>query len=174
MMHRTLGALVLAVACLSGAAADELTPEKRADILRLIELSGGASTARQFADAASRQMFAILKASRPDIPDRALGIMERELSALFSEKLSAPGGLSEMVIPIYDKYFTHAELRDLLAFYRTPAGQKAITVLPMVLQESMQAGQRWGQSLGPEIERRIVEALRREGVLPAFKPPPGT
>jgi hypothetical protein len=166
--------LVLALAAPAIAAADPLTPAKRADIARLIAMAGGSNIAGQFAAIASRQFFGMLKASQPQIPDRAIAIMEREMNILFTEQLDAPGGLTEMVVPIYDRHFTHEELRGIIAFYETPVGRKAITVLPQVMQESMLAGQRWGQALGPEIERRVLQALRREGLLPGPRPAPGT
>lgn len=148
------------------AMADELTAAKSSDIKRLMDVTGSANIAKQFASATSQQIFQTLKASRPEIPDRALVVMDRELMALFSEKMSAPGGLMDQVIPVYDKYFTHQEILELLAFYQTPIGRKSILVLPNVVNESMMAGQRWGQSLGPEIERRVMTALRQEGLLP--------
>ena len=111
-------------------------------------------------------IFQALKASRPEVPDRALEVMDRELMALFSEKMAAPGGLMDQVIPVYHKYFTHQEIRELLDFYQTPIGKKAIMVLPRVVSDSMVAGRRWGESLGPEIETRVRAALEREGLLP--------
>ena len=68
--------------------------------------------------------------------------------------------------PVYDKYFTHQEIKELMAFYETPSGKKAILVLPTVINEAMGIGQGWGQALGPEIERRVNAALTREGLLP--------
>lgn len=165
--------LILALAASAASGADTLTPAKRADIARLISMTGGSNIAGQFAAIASKQFFTMLKASQPQIPDRAIAVMEREMNALFTEQIDAPGGLTEMVIPIYDRHFTHEELRGIIAFYETPAGRKAITVLPQVMQESMLAGQRWGQALGPEIERRVLQALRREGLLPPPKPAKG-
>jgi uncharacterized protein len=37
--------------------------------------------------------------------------------------------------PIYARHFTVAELRDLIAFYRTPTGAKALQELPHVMGE---------------------------------------
>jgi uncharacterized protein len=153
----------------SSVLADPLTPSKRSDIKTLIETTGGTKIASQFAVMVTRQMFSTLKAARPEIPDRALGVMEQELTALFNEKVGTPGGLIDSVIPVYDKYFSHAEVKELLAFYQTSIGKKAIAVLPQVVGESMVAGRRWGESLGPEIERRIDAALKREGLLPVRK-----
>lgn len=151
------------------ASADALTPEKRADIRKLMEITGASNIAQQFVSAASQNLFRSLKEARPDVPDRAFEVMHRELTALFAEKLQAPDGLLERTIPVYDKYFTHAEIRELLAFYQTRLGMKTVAVLPKVVGESMVLGEKWGESLRPEIERRVGAALRREGLLPPGK-----
>jgi len=46
----------------------------------------------------------------------------------------------EKMIPIYAKYFTAAEARQLTEFYKTPIGQKALASLPQASNESIQAG----------------------------------
>lgn len=164
MHYRLILTLLLASLFSQAAAADELTNAKRSDIKLLMEMTGSTNIAKQFAGTISQQMFRTLKSARPDIPDRALAIMDKELLALLSERLSAPGGLVDQVIPVYDKYFTHAEILELIAFYQTPVGQKAIQVLPRVVSDSILAGQRWGQSLGPEIQKRVTEALKKDGM----------
>ena len=151
------------------ASADALTPAKRADILKLLEVTGAANMAQQFVSGISQNLFRNLKEARPDVPDRAFDVMNRELTALFAEKLQAPDGLLDRTIPVYDKHFTHAEIRELLAFYRTAIGRKTIAVLPKVVGESMVLGEKWGESLRPEIEKRVAAALRKEGLLPPGK-----
>lgn len=39
---------------------------------------------------------------------------------------------------IYARYFTAAELRELLAFYRTPVGASALRVMPKTTSEALQ------------------------------------
>jgi hypothetical protein len=163
---RTILACLLAAVVVQVARADELTEAKRADIGRLLEATGSSGIAKQFGVAMSRAMFDMMKSSRPDFPETALAIMEQETVAVFSERLDEPDGLLALTVPIYHRYFTHQEVRDLLAFYATPVGKKTVTVMPRLVQESMAVGQAWGQSLGTEIERRIVAALRKEGLLP--------
>lgn len=167
MAHRlVLLAVVVSSMLARSAAAEDLTAAKSADIKRLMEMTGSANLAQQFAAAGSQQMFQVLKVSRPEIPERALSVMHAELLALISEKLVAPGGLVDLVVPIYHKHLTHQEIRELIGFYQTPLGRKTIEVLPRVVNESMATGQQWGQALAPEIERRIGAALRREGLIP--------
>lgn len=163
MCTRTICLLLLLI-CPFVAGADELTAQKREDIRQLMVSTGGSKIAMQFAASVTQNLSKALKAARPDVPERVFSIVNSELIALFEERLAAPGGMIERVIPIYDKYFTHAEVRELLAFYRTPIGRRAIEVLPKVVGESMAAGQAWGKSLEPEINRRIEAALKQEGI----------
>jgi hypothetical protein len=65
---------------------------------------------------------------------------------------------------IYHRHFSHDEIRELIRFYQTEVGKKAIQVMPKLLQESMAAGQQWGRSLMPEIRKRVNEALKDKGV----------
>jgi hypothetical protein len=47
-----------------------------------------------------------------------------------------------MIAPLYTKYFSAAEIRQMAAFYRTPAGAKMIRVMPQIMNDSMQLSQR--------------------------------
>jgi uncharacterized protein len=147
--------------------ADELTPQKRSDIVRLLQITGAENVSEQFSSTILHQMFASLKAARPDIPDRAYKVMEREISSILSEHVSTPGGLLDQVIFVYDKYYTDQEIRELLTFYSSPIGKKVVSTMPTVLNESIMAGQRWEESIAPEIKTRLIDSLRREGLLAA-------
>lgn len=166
MMKRLIAVLLYFFLCGQAATAGDVNPDKAGDIRRLIEVTGSANMARQMAAASSRQMFSTLKAARPEIPDRALAVMNVEFMAVFSENIAAPGGLLDRMVPIFDKHYTHEEIKELIAFYQTPLGKKVLAVTPLAAQESMTAGQEWGKSLAPEISRRIRGALIREGWLP--------
>ena len=137
---------------------------KHARIKELMTMTGASQMGMQFASAMSNAIVGTLKQARPDIPERALKILDQELVAIVQENIDVPGGLIDRVVPVYDKYFTAAEIDELIAFYRTPLGRKAISTMPAVMQESMAAGQAWGQSLSPEINRRLEAALKREGI----------
>ncbi|CAM3604200.1 DUF2059 domain-containing protein [Elizabethkingia occulta] len=63
----------------------------------------------------------------------------------------------ELLIPIYSKYYTEKELDDIIAFYKTPTGQKVIKTMPDMTKESMQAGQEWGMKLGQKVLKKINE-----------------
>lgn len=170
MLNRIILAAFVAAAAVP-AHAEELTAarqaEKQADIKRLMDITSGGNMATQFADSASQQLFRAIRSSHPDFPERAQPIINRELLAIFSDKISAQGGLMDQIVPVYDKHFTHAEIRELLRFYQTPVGRKTVASMPKVLGETIQIRLRWAQALGPEVDRRVGDALKKEGLAPA-------
>ena len=48
-------------------------------------------------------------------------------------------GIMEQLLPIYDKYYSSEELKEIIAFYKTPAGMKMIEVTPRIMSEFLQA-----------------------------------
>jgi len=68
-----------------------------------------------------------------------------------------PDELVNLVVPVYDRNFTDEEIEGMLAFYSSPVGQKVLAKLPVVLQESMQVGQSWGQELSKKIMLRLEQ-----------------
>lgn len=142
------------------AQAATLSAEKRADIHQLLAMTGALSIGKQVGVAYATQMAETLKKARPDIPDEVFKAVTAEVQAVFDER----GGqfLDESVVPMYDKYFTGPEIKEMIRFYGTDLGQKAIRVMPALVNESMQLGQQWGQSLAPVIEQRVLARLKKE------------
>ena len=62
--------------------------------------------------------------------------------------------LMDMIIPVYDKYYTDAEIKELITFYSTPIGKKLIETMPAVVQESMLIGQKWGEKVEEKIRKK--------------------
>ena len=64
---------------------------------------------------------------------------------------------------IYASNFSAEDLRAATAFYRTPAGQKFLEKTPLVTQQTMAAGQKFGQSVGADAQQRMIEEMRNKG-----------
>lgn len=69
--------------------------------------------------------------------------------------------LIDLMIPIYDKYYTESDIDELIKFYKTPIGKKTISNMPLLMQESMKVGQLWGQSIG----EKAINRLKEKGML---------
>lgn len=163
MLTRIL-AISLLVAIPLFAHADELTSGKKADIIKLMEITGSDNIPAQIAGAITQNMATGLKQARPEIPARFYTNLDKDLTALFKEKVNAPGSLMEKTVASYNKYFTHAELKEVLAFYQSPTGKKSITNMSLIVNEGMMEARKLAQSLGPDIEQRIKAAFKKEGI----------
>jgi uncharacterized protein len=64
---------------------------------------------------------------------------------------------------IYASHFTEQELRDLLAFYQSPLGQKALAEEPKVLDESMVFAGPWADNLSQEVIAAMRTELKKRG-----------
>lgn len=72
------------------------------------------------------------------------------------------GELEDLITGVYDRHFTTDDVKQLLAFYRTPVGQKVVAALPAITQESMVVGRDWGSRIGAS----VAAQLQSEGTLP--------
>ncbi len=152
--------LVVSVIC-TPVRAEELSQEKRADIEHFLAMTGALSLGKQMATSLVTNLTQSLKKDRPDIPQNVLNTLHAEIVATFDENM---GSLKDEMIPIYHRYFTAAEIKEMIRFYSTDLGQKTIKVMPALMQEGIVAGQRWGQSLGPQLNQRVTAKLRQQGV----------
>jgi len=104
-----------------------------------------------------------MRKSKPEIPERVVEIIKGEMTSLIDEEMKNEK-FYDYFVPIYDKYYSHKEIKALIDFYKTDLGRKTINVLPYITQESMMAGQKWGESIGPVFVERITERLKAEGI----------
>ncbi len=160
-MKRLLLPLVTLLSfCLSELSA-EISPEKKADIVNLLEITGALDIAEQMSVAVNSQMTANLKQSHPDIPPEMFDVMESEINSVINERIP---DFIDLIIPIYDQNFEHADITALIEFYRSDIGKKTIQLLPTLMQEGMRIGQEWGMSIAPEIQRRLFERFKENGI----------
>lgn len=81
-----------------------------------------------------------------------------------SEKIDYGKYIREAVYPLYDKFYTEQELKDLIAFYKTTTGQKLIATLPALLAESNKtATEKFVPMLIPIVQDLIKEDFGQIG-----------
>jgi len=131
----------------------KIDPAKEADIRKLLELVGTKALVSQTIDSMSKSIKPLLTNSLPP------GDYREKLVDLFFAKFTSKTDvqhLLDLAVPVYDRNFSHQEIRGLLEFYQTPLGQKAITALPKVTVEMQEQGRKWGEDVGKQC---MVEVL---------------
>ena len=71
--------------------------------------------------------------------------------------------LMNEVSKAYAQRFSEQELKDILAFYKTPLGQKMIAEEPKALEESLRRAQEWANNFSEEVIARMREEMRKRG-----------
>jgi len=160
--RRIVLCLVICVAWLSGVShADTIPAEKQKAIISLMEASGALNMATQFSNIMVGQMMEVLKQADSEVPARAYDIVRDEVNTLVNEEI---GSFIAYVLPIYHRYFTLDEIREMVAFYESAVGRKVVQVMPSMMQESMAAGQQWAQGLEAKLVKRLEARFEAEGV----------
>jgi hypothetical protein len=156
-----LGALVLHVFFSVGfAGAQTPAPEAVAAAKELIETM-------HLNDQYNAILPGIFKNLKPAIVQGRADV-ERQYDALtpmmidaFRQRVSE---MSDAAAIVYARNFSTDDLHALNSFYNTPTGQRLLQKMPSISQEMMGAGLKFGQSVGGEVQRRMVEELRKKGV----------
>lgn len=85
--------------------------------------------------------------------------------AAIEEKKYAPrvDELVDATARIYATHFTEQELKQLLAFYQSPVGKKALVEEPKVLDEAMSYAGTWGDNLSQEVIASMRQEMKKRG-----------
>jgi hypothetical protein len=106
-----------------------------------------------------------LKSANPNAPDGAIEVIRQVLTAELLPMFLGPDGIENDLINVYAKHFTPNDVKELLAFYASPVGQKAVAALPVLTQESAALGQRWWEANMARVGGVLQQRLRAEGFL---------
>lgn len=131
---------------------------KHEDTEKLMELVGTRDILRELFDQDIDAQIEAMRRARPDVSDE----FWEEFTVEFKRQAS-PDELMKAILPIYDKHFSHQEIRQLIAFYESPLGRKISTTLPEIQRESLEAGRVWGEQLGDRMNARLKQRLAKKG-----------
>ena len=126
---------------------------KEADIRHLLELTHAGALATQTMTAMETSMRPLMTDAFPK------GEYREKLISLFFDKFHSKLDVQELVdmaIPAYKKYYSDEEIKQLIALYQTPLGQKTLDVTPKLVAELQAAGQSWGQQLGRQCMQEVL------------------
>lgn len=65
--------------------------------------------------------------------------------------------LAIMLTPVYKNHLSIEDLENIIAFYKTPSGQKLALKTPLIMVESIEVGRKWGESIAQKITQKLEE-----------------
>lgn len=70
--------------------------------------------------------------------------------------------LIDMFVDIYFKYFTESDLKEIIAFYKTPIGQKLLHNNPAIIKDAMSVGKKWGEDVAEQVVDKLKKELKKD------------
>jgi hypothetical protein len=109
-----------------------------------------------------------------EVVDRATGVLTQTNPTLFRDLDEVATRLRKEYAPrvsellneaarLYAARFSEAELKDVLAFYKSPVGQKIILQEPAILDQSITFSETWASKFSEEVLTKIRAEMRRKG-----------
>jgi uncharacterized protein len=156
----SIAVFILALSLLSGRqAAAQSQPDAMAAARELVTTSRAADQLKTLLPLIMQQLKPAIVQGREEVG--------RDYDAVMPQLIEAAGARSdafaEGVAVVYARNFTADELRQVTASYRGPVGQRFLEKMPVIAQESMAMGQKFGQEIAAELRSHMIEELRKRG-----------
>jgi hypothetical protein len=138
---------VIVVSCFliaSGSRAQEAPSAKEQQVRELLVLMRAGDMGVQMIDG----MIGNLKEMLPDAPD--------EYWIKFRQKVKS-SDLVDLLVPIYERNLDAADVEELIRFFRSATGQRFLEKQPVILEQSMAVGQKWGEQLAEQAIKELQE-----------------
>jgi hypothetical protein len=152
--------LALSMVCASQATlAQTPTPAALATAKELMTVTGATSLFNPLIAGVVEQAKILYLQQNPGLAkdlNEITAQMRNDLTPRFSE-------LSDEIARLYATDFTEQELKDILAFYKTPSGQKLLKQQPNVVDNSMRFAQSWANNLSDEVIAKMRDELKKRG-----------
>lgn len=131
--------------CLASGSLWAQNTAKHDDIKKLLDIIG----ARGIGMRVFNQVIAAFQRSNTEAPEEIWQEISREAETRIDDFITG------RLVPIYDQYLSHDDIKGMLAFYQSPLGEKLLSIMPQMSQESMIAGQAWGREFAEAVKQRL-------------------
>jgi hypothetical protein len=150
-----VGVLLLLLGCSRAGENDPMT----AKALEILQLTGAADAMTRATDAMMPIMVDSERKAHPELTDAFWDEFSKQFRDLEKAKTD---DINKKLAQLYSQHFSEAEMDQLIAFYKTPAGAKLIKETPILMQESLKVGQGWGQEIANEAASGAREAMDKK------------
>jgi hypothetical protein len=154
-MNATLRILLL-LSIVSSAFADDPSSQKAAEAI--LEATNAAGAMKAGFLATIDPMIANMK--QQGMPDAAGTEIRIAMTEWFDQEIKW-SDIKPKLVELYVQEFTGPELNELLAFYQTPLGKKAIVKLPVIMRQGSMIGQEYAAKNQESLKQKIQAIVER-------------
>ncbi len=159
-INRLALAAALAFACLAvGGIARAQTPGALAAAKELVTLKGGDAMFDPLIPGVIERAKSSFVPTNPQL----IGPLNQVAAQLKTEYAAKRVDVLNEVAKAYAQHFTEAELKEIIAFYKSPVGRKMLTEEPKAIEQSLKAAQDWAASFSDVVMERIRVEMKKKG-----------
>jgi uncharacterized protein len=160
---RMLVAAGLAIAALAGPASAQQqpapTPAAMALAKEILTLRAATNVLAPVVSGVIEQARGMFEQQNP-----MLGKDLREVGAKLRKDLDPRRDeIIAVFVRAYAQRFTEQELKELLAFYKTPVGKKVLTEEPQAMEDGFKAAQEWADQLSTSVMEMYRAEMKKKG-----------
>ncbi len=148
-----------AVLLVAPARAQQPTPGALAAARELMEIKGAKNMLEPVVLGIVEQARVVILQTNPSLA-KDLDEVSAQLRTEYAPRTSEQ--LDEMT-KLYAQRFTEQELKEAVAFYKTPLGKKIIVEEPKVLDQSFARIREWANKLEDEVRGRMRVEMKKRG-----------
>lgn len=154
--------ILVAAACFvfsAGAQAQQPTPGSIATAREIIDLRGSLVMFEPLVPGVVEQAKNVFLQQSPNL-QKDLNETAATLRAQLAPRLNE---FKDEVAKRYAQRFSEQELKDLLAFFKTPLGKKLLTEEVGFVEQTLNQAQDWGNRLSEEVMSKFRAEMRKKG-----------
>jgi hypothetical protein len=165
MMSRFLlrhaGLVLLGFACITSASAQtqQPSPAALAAAKELLEIKGAENLLGPIVPGVVETAKNSLMQSNPNLV-KELNEVAVQLRSEFAPRSAE--ATQEFVV-LYAQRFTEPELKQIVAFYRSPLGKKLLTDEPAIMDQGFRQAQTWANRLAEQVIARFRDEMKKRG-----------
>jgi hypothetical protein len=156
---RPAGAVIALVAFTAGATAQQTSTAALQTANEIVSVTGATALFNPLIAGVVEQAKNLFLQQNPGLAKDLNEIatkMRADLAPRFTE-------LTDEVAKLYAAHFSEAELKQVLAFYKSPIGMKLIAEQPKVGEESLKFAQDWANKLSDQVIANMRDELKKRG-----------
>ena len=131
----------------------EVKEAKEADIRRLLALTHAGELATQTMQNMEGNIRPLMTSAFPpgEYRDKLIELFFVKFHSKFDQQQ-----IVDLAVPVYDKYYSDDEIKQLIHLYDTPLGQKMLATMPKLMAELQAAGEKHGEELGRQCMLEVL------------------
>jgi uncharacterized protein len=145
--------------CIGPARAQQPSPAAIATAKELVTVKGAAALYDPLVPGVIEQAKSVFLQANPTLSKE----LNEVASKLRGEYAPRSVEMLNEVAKLYAARFTEQELKDALAFYKSPLGRKLLAEEPNVLDQSMRNAQAWADRLSQEVIGKMRAEMKKRG-----------